>query len=165
MTGTESAALAAAMVSTTATAAEIATSAATTAAAVILAGRSIFFRARLIHDEIAAFEGLAVERFDGLLALIGCAHGDECEAARASGHAILDEVDISDSSVRGKVVLQNILRGLEGEIANVEFHFLTGYFYRTSRHSDAGLLARRELKDRCFDGMALTVCDVCKDFV
>ena len=145
MTGTESAALATAVSTTAAAAAaEVATSAATTtAAAIILAGRTIFFRARLIHDEVAAFEGLSVERFDRSLAFIGCAHCDECEATLAPGHTILDEVDIGDCAECGKVVLQNILRSLEGEIANVEFHFLTGYFYRTSRHSTAGLLARR----------------------
>jgi hypothetical protein len=72
---------------------------------------------------------------DGALAFFRRAHGDEAEAAGASGFAIHDQVGVRDGSLLGKEGGQVLLGGLEGEISYVQFHT----FFRVT-------ISRRQVK-------------------
>ena len=62
---------------------------------------------------------LAMQRFNGAIAFVVAAHGDEAEATRATGFTIHDHVGFSDRTMlrkkRGKV----LFGGLEGKISYV----------------------------------------------
>jgi hypothetical protein len=67
---------------------------------------------------------LAMEGFDGLLAFVGAAHGDESEAAGAVGFTIHDEVRLGDGAVFGEKGVEVLFGGLEGKISYVQFHLM-----------------------------------------
>ena len=62
---------------------------------------------------------LAMQGFDGAIAFVGAAHGDESEATRAAGFAIHDHVGFSDSAVLREERVEVLFGGLEGKISYV----------------------------------------------
>jgi hypothetical protein len=61
-----------------------------------------------------------VHRRHGAFGFRTRAHGHEPEAARLSRHAIRDEVDIDDLTVRGESLAQRVLSGVEGQVSYVQ---------------------------------------------
>ena len=105
----------------TATTALVAVSATTTAAAEVTA-RTIFFRAGFAHGNRTTVKFLAVEFVDGSLTFIGRTHCHEAEATGTLGHAIEDQVRVSDGTDRREQLLKRLFCRLEGEITYIEFH-------------------------------------------
>ena len=106
---------------TTAAATAAATVTATATAAAAAAARTLFAGSGDIDCEGAAIHCGAIHGLDGFLGLLGCAHGDEGEPARASAHLIHHQVGFQDRAMRGKRVLQVVFCGVEGEISYKQF--------------------------------------------
>ena len=83
--------------------------------------RTFFPRPGDIHGEGASIEGFAIHGLNGLLRLLGCAHGDKTEAARAASAPVHHQVCFRNRAVRGKRVLQVVFGGIEGKISNKQF--------------------------------------------
>ena len=99
---------------TTATAV-FATTAATTTA------RALFARLGDVNREVAPVQCLAIQAVDGLLGLLGCAHGNEAKPARTAGGPVHHQVGLDDRAVRGERVLQVVFSGVEGKIPDEQF--------------------------------------------
>jgi len=111
----------AAPISTTAIA--VSTAAATTtttAAAAAEATRALRALLGLVHAEGTTVEHGAVHRGNGLLGLGFVAHGHEREAARLTGLAIGDDVDVGHGAVLLEGLTDGFAGGVKGEISNVE---------------------------------------------
>ena len=59
-------------------------------------------RPRLVHDQGKAFEIGAIQASYGLIGLMGIAHCDKCETARAASVAVLHQID----SINGSILLE-----------------------------------------------------------
>jgi hypothetical protein len=88
--------------------------------------RAVFAGTRLTHRDGAAVKGFAMELINGPLPFLGRAHGDKAKTARALGGPVKDEVGIGDRSDPGKKFFQRSFRGLEGEVADIQFHIQWG---------------------------------------
>jgi len=115
---TETAATAAA-----AEAATLATTAETTALATTEAAASgaIFLRTGLVDSQLTATDLDAIGLLSGNLRLFRCAHRDERKTAGASGHAVKGDVNVGHGTVLLEVSTKLVGRGLEGQVADVEF--------------------------------------------
>jgi len=82
------------------------------------ATRTLFARPGDIHGERASIDGFAIHRLNGLLRLLGCAHGDEAESARTARRPVHHQVCFRDRAVCGERVLQIVFGGIEGKISN-----------------------------------------------
>lgn len=102
---------------TAATAAAAETTAAT--AATEAATRAIFLRAGLIDRQLTAAEIDAVHLFRRLLGLIGRAHGDERETARAAGHLVHSDVNVGHGAELTERGAKFVLGGLERQVTDV----------------------------------------------
>src|SRR5579884_85891 len=129
-------------------AAETAAAAASAAETATLAafkrpGRAFLFRACLVDGDIAAFHGVAMELFDGLLGVLACRHGDEGETARAAGEFVEDQVNGGNAAGLREQVLKVLGGGGKRDVPHVELcvHlldspalFLPVPDYRVSNH-------------------------------
>jgi hypothetical protein len=117
-------ATATAAVATTAAAATVAAAAATAAAeaaAAAAAARSALgARLRLVDDEGASFEVLAVQGRDGRVAGVLVGHRHEAEAAGAAGLAIGSDEDVEHLTVTGEVDAEGVRRGAKAEISDID---------------------------------------------
>lgn len=95
----------------------------TTSAATAAATRAVFARTGDIDGEGAAADVLAVQGINGLLRLLGRAHGHEAKAAGAAGHAVHHQVGLDHRAVRRKGVLEVIFGGVEREVSDKQFIF------------------------------------------
>jgi hypothetical protein len=111
---------AAAAVTTTAAAATVATAAATTTTTAKATATAALLFACLVHDETATFEGIAVERADGVLGFVGTRHGDEAEAAGATGFAIGDDAGIGHFAVGAEQLGELSVGGPPGQVADID---------------------------------------------
>jgi hypothetical protein len=110
---TAAAAAAKAAAATAATTAAAAEAAATTATAL-----GTFLS--LVDAQRATVEVSAVHGRDGSLCLLLVSHGDETEAARATGLAIGHDVRVGDLASAGEGLAQDVRGGVKREIADVE---------------------------------------------
>jgi hypothetical protein len=106
-----------------ATAAETATATAaaeTTAAATAEAAtRALFLGTGLIDRQLTATEINAIHLFCCNLGLIGRAHGDEREAARAAGHLVHGDINIGHATELAEGGAKLVFRGLERQVTDV----------------------------------------------
>jgi len=112
MTATTVSATAAAATTTTTTAA-ITTAPATTTAA---AAGTLFARPGDIDVQSAAAQFLAVQCIDGFLGLLGRAHRDEGEPARAACGPVGNQIGFLNGAVRREGVLQVVFGDFEVEV-------------------------------------------------
>jgi hypothetical protein len=110
---------AAATITTTAAAVAPTTTATTTAKATTTATAALLL-ACLVHDETATLEGIAVERADGILGFVGTRHGDEAEAAGATGFAIGDDAGIGHFAVGAEQLGELCVGGPPGQVADID---------------------------------------------
>ena len=107
-----------------ATAAATAATAVTTTAAAessaATAGAALLALLGFVDAERSTIEGTAVHPFDRLRGLLGSSHGYECEAARAAGLAIGDQVDITYGSELLERGTDAFSIGVEREVSNVQ---------------------------------------------
>jgi hypothetical protein len=92
-----------------------------TATTTATAGAAVITGPGFIDGQGAALDFLASERRDGGFSAFGRGHGDETKTARASAHAIGDEVNLGNRAVLLEQILQIILGGVEGKISHVQF--------------------------------------------
>ena len=111
-------------VATVATVATIAAAAAATAAAAAAAGRTIFTRPGDVHRQGASLKILVVEHFDGLVGFFGGGHFHEGEAAGFAGELVHHDVDGTDHTRRGEMILQVVVRRLIGKVSYEETRFI-----------------------------------------
>src|SRR5205823_7537841 len=76
----------------------VSAAAAAAVAASAASGRSRFSRARFIHGQGSAFDGVAIEFRNGGLRLFVRTHGDESKAARLARESVLHESDFLHSA-------------------------------------------------------------------
>lgn len=81
-------------------------------------GGTLLARASLIHRQGAAFPIFAVQGLDGGLRAFLCVHGNESEAAGASGFLIHHDMDLVYRAVLGKHVPEVVFGDLKGKISN-----------------------------------------------
>jgi hypothetical protein len=94
---------------------------ATAAAAASAAGAASRTRLGLAHGQSATAAILAVEDLDGLGGASFITHGDEAEAAAATGVAVADDLGAHDCAVGRKHAGELGIIDGPGEIADVEF--------------------------------------------
>src|SRR5690606_1534954 len=112
---------AAAVAATTAAAATTtAAVAATTATAAAAAAAAAGLPARLVDDQAAAFERVAVQSANGGLRRLVGGHRDEAEAARAAGFAIGDDLGIDDFTVIAEKLRQLRVGRAPRQVAHVD---------------------------------------------
>ena len=104
-------------VSATATAASAAEASTATTAPTTGTSLTLF---GLVDAERPAFEHGAVHLLNRRLCELSIAHGHEAEASRLTGRAIHDHVDIGDFANLGERSAQDVLRGVERQIAHVK---------------------------------------------
>ena len=104
-----------------AAAAITATSAAVFTTTSTAATRALFAWLGHIDREGSAVHFLAVQGLDGLLRLLGSAHGHKAKAAGAIGHAIHHQVGFGDRAMRGERVLEVVFSGVEGKVSHKQF--------------------------------------------
>jgi hypothetical protein len=104
-------------VATTATAAEATAAAAATAATATAALLALL---GLIHAKRTAVECAAVHALDRLGGFFGSSHGDEREAAGATGLAIRDQVDVTYRSEFLERSADAISIGIERKVSNIQ---------------------------------------------
>jgi hypothetical protein len=92
----------------------------------------------------AAVEGFAIKFFNGALTFLGGAHGDKGKTARTLRGAIENEMGVRDRADSGKKFFQRSFRGLEGEVADIQFHIQWGVGGRQLRLSKTS--ANRSMK-------------------
>src|SRR6266404_6300532 len=90
-------------------------------AAAATAGRTLFARPGDVDGEGASVNGFAIHRLDGLLRLLGRAHGDETEPARTAGGPVGHQVGFGDRAVGGEGILQVVFGGVEGNVSDEQF--------------------------------------------
>jgi hypothetical protein len=83
---------------------------------------AIIFWASLIDFEFATAFVLAVQTFDGGVALCDIAHRDEPKAARFAGFAVRDEFDFGHRAEGLKEVPQRAFCHIKGKISDIKFH-------------------------------------------
>jgi hypothetical protein len=108
-----------AAVSATATTTTTATTEATTATTTATTGTRLSLFG-LVDAQRPAFEYGAVHLLNRRLRKLRIAHGHEAEASRLTGRAIHHDVDIGDFANLGERSAQDVLRGVEGQIAHVK---------------------------------------------
>src|SRR5262249_28608430 len=117
------AATAAAVTATAAATTAAATVAATaaTAATTEAATRAIFLRTGLIDRQLTATEIGAIHLFRRGAGLIGRAHCDEREAARAAGHLVHRDVNVGHGTELAESGAEFVFRRLERQVTDVQF--------------------------------------------
>jgi len=106
---------------TTITAATTATAAATATTAATTAGRTLFTRTGDIDSQGTTVDFFAVEAFDGFLRIFRGGHGNEAEAAGATGHTIHHQVCFDDRAESREGILQVVFSHVEGKIPYKQF--------------------------------------------
>jgi hypothetical protein len=119
-TATATAATAAAATTTAEAAAAAAATTAAAAAEAATAATALRTFLSLVDAQRATVEVGAVHGRDGSLRLLLGSHGDETEAARATGLAIGHDVRVSDLAGAGESLAQDVRGGVKREIADVE---------------------------------------------
>ena len=89
-----------------------------TRSAAALVGRTFFTRTSHINLHGAPHEFLTFELADRLLGFFGGAHGDECKPAGSSREFIAHNRHFGDRTGLGEQILQLLLFGMPGEVAN-----------------------------------------------
>jgi hypothetical protein len=93
----------------------------TATAAAAAAGRTVFAGTRDVNGQSATAQLRAIQGVNGLLSLLGGAHGDETKAAGTTRGAIHHQVGFGYGAVGGKRVLEFVLSGVKGKIPNEQF--------------------------------------------
>src|ERR1035437_593856 len=105
----------------TATAAAATTVPPAPAAATATATGALFARPGDVNGQGATAQLFAVQGVDGLLRLLGRAHGDEGKPARTAGCPVHHEVSFDDRAVGRKGGLQIVFSDVEGKVPNKQF--------------------------------------------
>ena len=86
----------------------------------------MLLRFRAGDGELAAHEELVVQDFHGALGLIDIEHLDKPVALGAVGVAVVDDLDAADGSDSLEELLEIVLGGLVGEVADIDAAVLDG---------------------------------------
>ena len=109
-------------VSAAAAAATAATIAATTAAATAItaaaAGGPLFARTSLVYGQGTALKFFSVKLGNRRIRLGLRSHFNKGKTTRTAGGPVLHDVNCDDRARRGKIILQIIFSGTEGEVPN-----------------------------------------------
>jgi hypothetical protein len=73
-----------------------------------------------IDAQRATLEILTIEVVDRLLSALGRCHLDEAEAARLTGHPVEHQSDFLDLTTRCKLLVDQVLGGVEGKVTDVK---------------------------------------------
>src|SRR5258705_10215292 len=83
--------------------------------------RALFAGLGEVDRERATVNRLAVHPLDGLLRLLGSAHSDETEPARAASLTVHHQVGFSDRAEGGERILQVVFGGVKGKVSYEQF--------------------------------------------
>jgi hypothetical protein len=107
-----------ATVAASATASAVAAISAATAPATTEAAATLLLTG-LVDHEAAAFEGITVQRPDGVLGGFRIGHGDETETARTTGFTVHDDAGISHFTVGAEQLRELSIGRPPGQVADV----------------------------------------------
>src|SRR5690606_16221059 len=117
-TAVAAAATTAVAATTAATVAAAASAAAATTATESAAAAALV--ARLVDDEIAALQRVAIHGADGCLCRAVIGHGDEAETPRTAGFSIGDDLGLGNIAVRSEELGELRIGGSPGQVADVD---------------------------------------------